>query len=59
MAYPTVSAPYGLRAVNRVDGLPYAGAIRQIPIASTYNTAIYNGDIARIVTGKQIGRAHV
>jgi hypothetical protein len=51
MAYPTVDAPYGLQAVNRVDGLPYAGAIRQIPIASTYNTPIYNGDIVNIVAG--------
>ena len=51
MAYPTVSAPYGLQAINRVDGLPYAGAIRQIPIASTYNTPIYNGDIVRVAAG--------
>ena len=34
MAYPTVSAPYGLKPINRVDGMPYAGAIRQIPIAA-------------------------
>ena len=51
MAYPTVSAPYGLEALNRVDGLPYAGAIRQVAIASTYNTAIYNGDIVRVAAG--------
>ena len=25
MAYPTVSAPYGLDPVNRVDFMPYAG----------------------------------
>ena len=54
MAYPVVSAPYGFKAVNRVDGLPYAGAIRQIPIASTYNTAIYNGDAVIIVNGGTI-----
>ena len=54
MAYPTVSAPYGLRAVNRVDGLPYAGAIRQIPIASTYNTPIYYGDLVRLTAGGTI-----
>jgi hypothetical protein len=51
MAYPTVSAPYGLEALNRVDGMPYAGAIRQIPIASTYNTAIFNGDVVRVAAG--------
>jgi hypothetical protein len=26
MAFPTVSAPYGLEAVNSLDGKPYAGA---------------------------------
>ena len=59
MAYPTVSAPYGLQAVNRVDGMPYAGAIRQIPIASTYNTPIYYGDIVRIAAGGTIEKSTV
>lgn len=59
MAYPTVDAPYGLQAINRVDGLPYAGAIRQIPIASTYNRAIYNGDIVRIAAGGTIEKSNV
>ena len=44
MAYPTVDKSYGFKPVNRVDGLPYAGAIRQIPIAAAYATAILNGD---------------
>jgi hypothetical protein len=57
MAYPTVSAPYGFQAINRVDGMPYAGAIRQIPIASGYTTAIYNGDPVVIATGGTIQRA--
>jgi hypothetical protein len=51
MAYPTVSAPYGLQAVNSLDGKPYAGAIRQIPIASGYATAIFNGDTVKISGG--------
>lgn len=58
MVYPTVSAPYGLKPINRVDGLPYAGATRQLPIASTYNTAIYNGDIV-LVTGGYIAKSNV
>ena len=45
MAYPSVTAPYGLVPINSVDGKPYAGATRQLPIASTYNTPIFNGDI--------------
>lgn len=59
MAYPTVDAPYGLQAVNRVDGMPYAGAARQIPIASTYNTAIFNGDIVRIAAGGTVVKSTV
>ena len=54
MAYPTVSAPYGLDPVNRADFMPYAGATRQLPIASTYNTAIFNGDIVMIKGGNVI-----
>lgn len=54
MAYPTVSAPYGFKAINRVDGMPYAGAIRQIPIAGSYSTAIFNGDLVKIVAGGTI-----
>lgn len=50
MAYPTVSAPYGLVAQNRIDGMPYAGATRQIPIAVGYATAIFNGDTVKLDT---------
>jgi hypothetical protein len=50
MAYPTVSAPYGFHPVNRVDGMPYAGQTRLIPIASDYNVAIFYGDLIKIVT---------
>jgi hypothetical protein len=48
MAYPTVSAPYGLKPINRIDGLPYAGAFRQIPVAAGFGTAIFNGDTVKI-----------
>jgi hypothetical protein len=43
MAFPTVSAPYGLVPINRIDGMPYAGAIRQIPAISG-NALIAFGD---------------
>ena len=59
MAYPTVSAPYGLRPINSVDGKPYAGATRQLPIASTYNTPIYYGDIVALVDGGTIALSGV
>ena len=59
MAYPTVSAPYGLVPVNRVDGMPYAGATRQLPIASTVATTIYDGDIVAIVAGGTAAKSTV
>jgi len=52
MAYPTISAPYGFKAVNRVDGLPYAGATLQFPL--TTGTAIFNGDTVKLVAGGTI-----
>lgn len=54
MAYPTVSGPYGFQPINRVDGMPYAGATRTYTIASNYNTPIYNGDLVILVTGGTI-----
>ena len=50
MAYPTVDKTYGFKPVNRLDGLPYAGAIRQIPVAAAYATAILNGDTVAVNT---------
>jgi len=54
MAYPTVSKTYGFKPINRLDGLPYAGAIRQIPVAPAYATAILNGDTVAINTSGYI-----
>jgi hypothetical protein len=54
MAYPTISAPYGFKPINRFDGIPYAGATLQYPIASNYNTPIYNGSSVAIVAGGTI-----
>jgi hypothetical protein len=59
MAYPTVSAPYGFQAINRVDGMPYAGAIRQVPITAAYGTAIYNGDIVKLVVGGTVEKSAI
>jgi hypothetical protein len=59
MAYPSVTAPYGLVPINSVDGKPYAGATRQLPIASTYNTAIFNGDVVAVVDGGTIALSGV
>lgn len=49
MAYPTIDAPYGLKPVNLLGGRVYAGAIRQIKIASGYGTSIFYGDVVKLV----------
>jgi hypothetical protein len=51
MAYPVIDAPYGFKPINRLDGLPYAGATRQLPIANAYNQNIFYGDIVQISGG--------
>lgn len=51
MAYPTVSAPYGLKPINLIGGQVFAGATRQLPITTAsinYNTAIFNGDVVAL-----------
>ena len=61
MAYPTVSAPYGLIPINLIGGQVFAGATRQIPIASGSATAIYFGDVVELNDGgtlsKEVGTA--
>lgn len=46
----STAAPYGLRPVKRVDGMPYAGAFRQYKITSGYGANIYNGSIVKVTT---------
>ena len=58
MAYPTVSAPYGLKAINEIGGLPYAGSTRMIPIASGYGTNLFYGDIVQLSGGTIIAGAY-
>jgi len=49
MSYPTVTAPYGLRPINRFDGMPYAGATNQYPVTS--GQAVFNGQVVAFVNG--------
>ena len=48
MAYPSVSAPYGLLPINLIGGQVFAGSTRQIPIASGSATAIFYGDVVNL-----------
>ena len=57
MAYPTVNAPYGLKPINLIGGQVFAGQTRELPIASNYNTTIYNGDIVRLSAGTIVKEA--
>ena len=54
MAYPTVSAPYGLKPINLIGGQVFAGATRQMEIASAYNANIFYGDFVKRVIGGTI-----
>ena len=50
MAYPTVSAPYGLKPVNLIGGQVFAGATRLMEIASGYATNIFYGDLVKRIS---------
>jgi hypothetical protein len=54
MAYPIVSAPYGLKPVNLQGGRPYSGSTRMIPIGQGYATNIFNGDVVGLSNGNAI-----
>ena len=50
MAYPTVSAPYGLKPVNLIGGQVFAGATRLMQIADGYATSIFYGDLVKRIS---------
>jgi hypothetical protein len=57
MAYPSVSAPYGLVPINLIGGQVFAGATRQIPITSASATAIYYGDVVELNSDGTLSRS--
>jgi hypothetical protein len=58
MAYPTVSAPYGLKPINLIGGQVFAGSTREYSIPYDYTTAIFYGDFVSLTRG-QINRKAV
>jgi len=50
MAYPIVSAPYGLKPVNLIGGQVFSGSTRQMEIASGYATNIFYGDLVKRIS---------
>ena len=51
MAYPVVSAPYGLKPINLIGGQVFAGSTREYPIPYGYSTNIFYGDIVGLTRG--------
>jgi hypothetical protein len=51
MAYPTVSAPYGLKPINLIGGQVFSGSTRNLAIQYGFNTSIFYGDVVGISRG--------
>ena len=51
MAYPVVSAPYGLLPQNLIGGQVFAGSTRMYPIQYGYSTSIFYGDFIVLSRG--------
>jgi hypothetical protein len=51
MAYPSISAPYGLKPVNLIGGRVYSGSTRMIPITEAYGYNFFNGDVVKLAGG--------
>jgi len=48
MAYPILTAPYGLIPQNLIGGQGYAGSTRMYPILQNYGTNLFNGDVVQM-----------
>lgn len=57
MAFPVVSAPYGLKPINLIGGQVFAGSTRNYPIQYGYATNIFYGDIVNIIRGSIVDNA--
>jgi len=52
MAYPVISAPYGLKPINLIGGQVFAGSTREYPITNGYSTNIFYGDYVGLSRGE-------
>jgi hypothetical protein len=51
MAYPVVSAPYGLKPINLIGGQVFAGSTREYAIPYASANSIYYGDFVGLTRG--------
>jgi len=51
MAYPVVSAPYGLKPINLIGGQVFSGSTREYAIPYGYSTNIFYGDLVGLSRG--------
>jgi hypothetical protein len=56
---PNLDTPRGFKPTRMVTGQPYSGAMTPYKIASGYATAIYSGDMVKLVTAGTIEKAAV
>ena len=56
MAYPSVDSPYGLVPINLIGGQVFAGSTRLLPIATNSSTAIFYGDVVKLLAGGTVGK---
>jgi hypothetical protein len=56
MAYPSVTSPYGLIPINLIGGQVFAGSTRLLPIATNSSTAIFYGDVVKLLAGGTVGK---
>ena len=54
MAYPVVSAPYGLKPVSLIGGQVFAGSTREYPIQYGYAANIFYGDAVTLARGSVV-----
>ncbi len=55
----TRDGAFGMEPVGLLGGREFTGAFRQLPIATTYNTNIFTGDVVGLVTNGVIERLSV
>jgi len=46
----SVASPYGLKPVNLIGGLPFAGSVREIKLSTNNSAALFAGDVIQLTS---------